>query len=70
MSIFEELTHCELVMPYSNTGNIGTGNGLLPSHYLNQSWLIISGVLWQSPETNFAGSAQDINLGNELEKYI
>ena len=24
-----------------------------PSHYLNQCWLIINEVLWQSPETNF-----------------
>ena len=27
------------------------------SHYLNQCWLIISGVLWHSPESNFTGSA-------------
>ena len=24
-----------------------------PSHYLNQCWLIINGVLWPSAETNF-----------------
>ena len=24
-----------------------------PSHYLNQSWLIIREVLWHSPDTNF-----------------
>ena len=34
---------------------------MAPSHYLNQCWLIISGVLWPSPKTYFTGSAQDIN---------
>ena len=30
--------------------NIGSDNGLTaPSHYLNQSWLLISEVLWHSP---------------------
>ena len=31
-----------------------------PSHYLNQCWLIISEVLWHSPEGNFTGNAPDI----------
>ena len=31
-----------------------------PSHYLNQCWLIISEVLWHSPEGNFTWNAQDI----------
>ena len=49
----ELLPHCGLVMPYGNRFNIGSGNGLLPdSHYLNQCWLLISEVLWQSPEDN------------------
>ena len=33
---------------------------IAPSHYLNQCWLIISKVLWQSPESNFTGNVQDI----------
>ena len=37
-----------------------------PSHYLNQSWLIIGEVLWHSPEDNFTGmltiSILDISL--------
>ena len=32
-----------------------------PSHYLNQCWLIINGVLWHSPKTNFTENAQAIN---------
>ena len=32
-----------------------------PSHYLNQCWLIMNGVLWHSPKTNFTGSAHDNN---------
>ena len=30
------------------------------SHYLNQCWVTITGVLWHSPQTNFTGSAQNI----------
>ena len=41
-----------------------------PSHYLNQCWLIIKGVLWHSPESNFTGNAQDINAWNEFEITI
>ena len=29
------------------------------SHYINQCWLIINGILWHSPECNFTGSALD-----------
>ena len=39
------------------------------SHYLNQCWLIISGVLWLAAESNFTGSAQEFNLWYELEYY-
>ena len=39
---------------------------MAPSHYLNQSWLLISEVLWHSPEDNFTGmftiSILDISL--------
>ena len=35
---------------------------MAPSHYLNQCWLIISEVLWHSPEVNSTGSAQYIYL--------
>ena len=38
-----------------------------PSHYLNQSWLIISEVLEHSPESNFAGNAQKIYSWYELK---
>ena len=31
-----------------------------PSRYLNKCWLIISEVLWHSPEGNFTRNAQDI----------
>ena len=40
---------------------------MTPNHYLNQCWLTIKGVLWHSPESNFIGIAQDINLKNEFE---
>ena len=32
----------------------------VPSHYLNQFWLILSEDLWHSPEGNFTGNAQDV----------
>ena len=33
-----------------------------PSHYLNQCWLIISEVLWHSPEGNFTGNTWKISI--------
>ena len=41
-----------------------------PRHYLNQCWLIINAFLWQSPESNFTVSAQDIKLSIEFEIHI
>ena len=38
-----------------------------PSHYLNHCWLMISGVLWHSPDSNFTENTQDIYLWNEFE---
>ena len=43
-------------------------NGL--SHYLNQCLLLISRVLWHSPENNFTGSGPDTTLYDEFENYI
>ena len=50
--------------------NIGSGCCLaVPSHY--QCWLLITEVLWHSPEGNFTGNAQDtcISPQNELKNY-
>ena len=41
-----------------------------PSHYLNQCWLIIRGVLWHTSESSFAEIAQGIDSGYEFEKDI
>ena len=38
-----------------------------PSHYLNKCWLIIHGILWHSPDTNFTGNAQNIHLKMSLK---
>ena len=40
-----------------------------PSHYLNQCWLIIYGVLWYSPYSNFTGSTWYISSWYEFENY-
>ena len=40
-----------------------------PSHYLDECWLIISGVLWLSPESHFTWYAQDSYLWNKFENY-
>ena len=40
-----------------------------PSHYLNQCWLMISEVLWHSPDSNFTENAYKIYRWNELEIY-
>ena len=39
-----------------------------PSHYLNQCWLYITEVLWQSSESNVKASTQAAILMNEFEK--
>ena len=38
-------------------------------HYLNQCWLLISEVLWHSPERNFTASTQATILYNEFVNY-
>ena len=40
-----------------------------PCHYLSQCWLLISQVLWYSPEGNFTWDAQDISSWYEFEYY-
>ena len=35
---------------------------MAPSHYLNQCWLIISEVIWLTPEGNFTGNGQNIYI--------
>ena len=42
---------------------------MAPSHYLHQCWFIIRGVLWDSYESCFVGSALDMNMSNELANY-
>ena len=39
------------------------------SHYLNQCRLMISEVLWHSPDSNFTENTQDIYHWNEFESY-
>ena len=64
--IIPTLTHCDLVMPYSN---IVLGQNCLqlwllsggPNHYSNQCWLIISAVQWQLPDGNFITDTSVIN---------
>ena len=41
-----------------------------PSHYLNQCWLIISEVLWHSPEGNFIWKARDMYPRCEFDYYL
>ena len=43
---------------------------MAPSHYLNQSWLIISEVQWHSYQGNFTRDAPTINHWNLFENYI
>ena len=42
---------------------------MAPSHYLNQSWLIIKGVLWHSSASNFTRSAHELNLWHVSRDY-
>ena len=52
------LTHCGLVTLYgdrsgSTLAQVMACCLMAPSHYLNQCWLMISDVLWHSPDSNF-----------------
>ena len=40
-----------------------------PSHYLDQCWLMISEVLWHSPDSNFTENTLDIYHWNDFEIY-
>ena len=65
--------HCGLVTPYGDRSGSTLAQVMAccltaPSHYLNQCWLIIHGVLWHSPKIHSTGSAQNIILLNELKK--
>ena len=42
---------------------------MAPSHYLNQYWLIVSGVLWHWHYANFTGEAHDIYPWHQYENY-
>ena len=41
-----------------------------PSHYLNQCWLIVSEVQWQSPGSNFTRDISVMNHKNYIENYL
>ena len=41
----------------------------VPRHYLNTYWLLIGGVLWHSPESNFTLSTKNVVLYNDFEIY-
>ena len=43
---------------------------LTPRHYLNQRWLIIGKVHWQSSKANFARDTSAINHWNKFEDYL
>ena len=42
---------------------------MAPSHYLNQCWLLISEVLWYSPQGNFKTTAISLT-GHELTNFL
>ena len=42
---------------------------IAPSHYLNQCWLIISGVLQHAHQSNFIGYVQEFNPKHESENF-
>ena len=63
----KNLNHCglvPLVMSYAVWGNRSWSTLAhvmawcltAPNHYLNQCWLVVKGVLWQSPASNFTSA--------------
>ena len=68
------LTLCGLVMPYGNISGWTLAQVMAccltaSSHYLNQCWLIIIGVLQHAHQSNFIGWVQEFNPQHELENY-
>ena len=67
------LTHCGLVTPYCDMGASSTLTQVMtcclmaPSHYLNQCWLIIKGLMWDSSDSNFTRGTPDISPSIELK---
>ena len=58
------LTHCCLVMPYTSRSTLTQVIAwclMAPSHYLNKCGLMVTGVLWHSPEINFIRIAHELN---------
>ena len=60
-------THCGLVTLYgdnkfeSTLAQVKVCCLTAPSHYWTLYWLIIKGVMWHSPESNFTRSAHELN---------
>ena len=63
-ALSDMLTHCGLMTPYANT------DLTVPSHYLNQCWLINSEGQWQSPDGDLTRDASAMNYYNQLENYL
>ena len=55
--------------PESSLAQVMACCRMATSHYLNQCWLFISEILWNSPEGNFAGNTQDIYLWYQFENH-
>ena len=72
--IFLSLTHCTWPSdaiwwhrPGSTSIQVVACCMAAPSHHLNQCWLLISEVMWHSPESNFTASDQAIILYDEFK---
>ena len=70
------LTHCGRMTPYGDLEVGPIWSQVMaccltaPSHYLNQCWLIISEIQWQSPKNNFTRDASAITYWNQLENHL
>ena len=49
-------THCIKTTSESTSAQVMACCRIAPSHYLNQCWFKIKGVLWHSPESNFTSA--------------
>ena len=67
------LTHCDLVTQQRSGSTLAQVMACcltVPSHYLNQCWLIISEVQWHLYQGNFTRDASIINHWNLFENYM
>ena len=68
-SVLPSNTICWYIQIWVNMVQLMAWCNQAPSHYLNQCWLIIKGILWCLPERNLTWSAHKFNPQHVFRDY-